>query len=317
MVSGQVLISREARWKPADRAIFQGSKDMELTTIIILVLKVSIVLTVFGLALHATIDDALYLFRRPSELFRSIMSMNVIMVLFATSLASSFGLHPAVRIALVTLALSPVPPILPKKVLKAGVHASYTIGLLTAAALLAIIIVPLTVKLLAIAFGRDYFVSPAVVAKLVLISVLLPMAVGIAIQHISPVFAERIAGPVSRVATILLLVGVLPILLTAWPSIVSLVGNGTILAIAAFCLMGLLTGHLLGGPEPDHRIVLAHCTASRHPGVALAIAHANFPQEKLAFAAVLLYMLVNTVITTLYLTWRRRHQSGFTGAIKT
>jgi bile acid:Na+ symporter, BASS family len=290
---------------------------MDLTSLIIIFVKVSIVLTVLGFALHATIGDALYLFRRPSELVRSIMSINVIMVVFATSLATSFGLHPAVRIALVTLALSPIPPLLPKKELKAGVHASYTIGLLTAAALLAIIIIPLTVKLLAIAFGRDYYVSPAVVAKLVFISVLLPLAVGIAIRFFSPVFAERIAGPVSKVAAILLLVSVLPIVFIAWPSIVSLVGNGTILAIAAFCLMGLLTGHLMGGPEPDHRTVLAHCTASRHPGVALAIANANYPQEKLALAAVLLYMLVNAVISTLYLNWRRRHQPGLAGAIKT
>jgi BASS family bile acid:Na+ symporter len=290
---------------------------MELTSIIILVLKISIVLTVFGFALHATTDDALYLFRRPMELFRSIMSMNVVMALFAASLADSFAIHPAIKIALVTLAISPVPPFLPKKELKAGGHASYAIGLLAAAALLAIIIVPLTVKLLGIAFGRDFYISPVVIARLVFITVLLPLAAGIAIRYFSPVFAERIAGPISKLAAILLILGIIPILLTSWPSVVSLVGNGTILAIAAFCLMGLLTGHLLGGPESDHRTVLALSTASRHPGIALAIATANFPQEKLALAAVLLYLLVNTVASTLYLAWRRRHQPEFAGAIKT
>ncbi|MCI0661149.1 MAG: Na+-dependent transporter [Acidobacteria bacterium] len=290
---------------------------MDLETLIILVLKVSIVLTVFGFALHATIDDALYLFRRPSELFRSIMSMNIIMALFAVSLSSSFGLHPAVKIALVALALSPVPPFLPKKELKAGGHASYAIGLLAAAALLSIIIVPLTVKLLGMAYGRDYYVSPAVIAKLVFISVLIPLAVGIAVQYFSPNFADRISGLISKVAVILLVVGILPILFTSWPSIVSLVGDGTILAIAAFSLMGVLTGHLLGGPEPDHRTVLALSTASRHPGVALAIATANFPKEKLALAAILLHVLINAVVLMLYLIWRRRHQPGFAGAIKT
>ena len=36
---------------------------------------------------------------------------------------------------------------------------------------------------------------------------------------------------------------------------------------------------LARGPDPEDRVVLALSTASRHPGVALAIATANFPQE--------------------------------------
>jgi BASS family bile acid:Na+ symporter len=55
---------------------------------------------------------------------------------------------------------------------------------------------------------------------------------------------------------------------------ISLVGNGTILALGAFTLAGLAAGHLLGGPNRDDCTVLALATASRHPGVALAIASA-------------------------------------------
>ena len=93
---------------------------MDLATLIPLALKTSIVFIVFGLALNASLDDALYLFRRPRELVRSLLSMNVIMPLFAAAIAVIFGLHPAVKIALLVLAVSPVPPILPKKEIKAG-----------------------------------------------------------------------------------------------------------------------------------------------------------------------------------------------------
>jgi BASS family bile acid:Na+ symporter len=56
--------------------------------------------------------------------------------------------------------------------------------------------------------------------------------------------------------------------------------------------------------------VLALSTASRHPGVALAIAHANFPDEKLAPAAVLLYLIVSGIVSLPYLRWNRRCHAG-------
>ncbi len=288
---------------------------MDLAALILLVLKASIVLTVFGLGLHATLEDALYLLRRPSELLRSLLSMNVIMPIVAVALALAFNFHPAVELALLALAVSPVPPILPKKGFKAGGRASYTIGLLVSAALLAIILVPIAVDLVGRVFEKSAHMEPAVVAQLVLMTVLLPLAAGIAVRHFAPQLAEKIARPLSLVATIMLAVGALPILFTAWPAITSLIGNGTIISIAVFVIIGLAVGHLLGGPDPDDRTVLALSTASRHPGIALAIASANSPGNKLVMAAVLLYLIVNAIVSIPYLNWRKRHHAGVAGAV--
>jgi BASS family bile acid:Na+ symporter len=107
----------------------------------------------------------------------------------------------------------------------------------------------------------------------------------------------------SLIATLLLFSCAVAVLFSAWPAIVSLIGNGTIVALAAFVVIGLLTGHLLGGPGAEERSVLALASAARHPGVALAIASANFPEQKLAPAAVLLYLLVSAVLTIPYVMW--------------
>jgi len=40
----------------------------------------------------------------------------------------------------------------------------------------------------------------------------------------------------------------------------------------------------LGGSDPDHRTVLALATSARHPAIALAIAGANFQQQKAVLA---------------------------------
>ena len=58
-------------------------------------------------------------------------------------------------------------------------------------------------------------------------------------------------------------------------------------------------GYLFGGPDPEHRSVLAQATASRHPGLAVAIAHANFPEQKLVVPAVVLYLIISMVVTSL------------------
>jgi hypothetical protein len=78
-------------------------------------------------------------------------------------------------------------------------------------------------------------------------------------------------------------------------------------------VIGLITGHLLGGPDSEDRTVLALATAARHPGVAMAIASANFPEQKLAPAAILLYLLLSALLSIPYVMWRRRH--GEIGAV--
>jgi BASS family bile acid:Na+ symporter len=241
--------------------------------------------------------------------------MNVVVPVFAAVLVAAFDLYLPVEIALLLLAVSPVPPILPGKQLKLGGHTNYVYGLLVAAALCAIVLAPLTIEILARVFQREAHISPAVIAKVVLISVLIPLVVGLTVRRSAPALAERMAPLATRLGTVLLIVGLLPILISAWPGITSLIGNGTILAIVAVVGAGLVAGHVLGGPDPDNRTALAIASSMRHPGVALAIANVNFPGEKLVFAAVLLFAVVNAVVTIPYASWSKRRHAEVVGGV--
>jgi len=283
---------------------------MSIQTLIPLVLKVSIVLCVFALGLTSSVQDASYLFRRPGKLFRALVAMGVLMPVFAVAMVLIFDLHPAVEIALVALSVSPIPPLLPKKAMKAGGTGQYTIGLLTAAGLVAIVWVPMTTKIFAHVFGIPLQMTMASTAVVLCITVLGPMALGIVVHTLSPGLARRLARPIYLIGTVLLAVCALPVLFVAMPQVLSLIGNGTLLAILAFVLFGLAIGHLLGGKDISNRTVLALSTASRHPGIAIAIAHANFPQQKLAMAAVLLYLLVSVIVSVPYLSWVRPHYTS-------
>ena len=216
---------------------------MDLATLIPLGLKTSVAVMVFGLGLSSTFDDTFYLFRRPSEFVRSLLAMAIIMPLVATVLAAAFDLYPAVKIALIALAVSPVPPLLPKKQRKAGGRASYAVGFLVAAALISIVSVPVAVELLGRGFGTaTHHISFLAVARLVMMTVLAPLLTGILFRSVAPAFAERIVRPMSLIATVLLFLCVFAVLFSAWQPIVSLIGNGTIVALAAFIVIGLIAG---------------------------------------------------------------------------
>ncbi len=71
------------------------------------VLQASIMLTVFGFGLEASLDDLLYLLRRPGLLLRSLVAMFVVMPVFAIFMASVFSFSRAVVVALVVISISP------------------------------------------------------------------------------------------------------------------------------------------------------------------------------------------------------------------
>jgi len=273
------------------------------------VLKISLILSVFALGLSVTPRDLTYGLRHPGELWRALLSMFLIMPAVAAIIAATFDLTQSVEIALVALAVSPSPALQLRKAAKAGGSTSYAAGVLIAAALLAIVWIPVSVEILERMFGMALEISPLRIAALVMTTVLAPLGAGIAVRAMAPAFANRMAAPCSRIAGITLLISLVPVLIIMLRPMLSLVGNGTLAAIVGFTAVGLISGHLLGAPSADNRKVLALFTISRHPGIAVAIAQANFPEQRLAVAAILLAVLVSAVISLPYLRWAKTHHA--------
>jgi BASS family bile acid:Na+ symporter len=284
---------------------------MTLASLIPLAINVSMGLVVFSLALKAKAEDVGYLLREPGLLVRSIVSMNIVMPILAALVAAAFDLHPAIKIAIVALALSPVPPILPGKQIKAFGTTAYVVSLLFIAAVLSVVVVPLGIAILGWVFGLEQHVSMAGVMKAILITVLVPLLVGILVRQFAPDVADAVSRPASLIGGIMLVAAFLPVLFTAWPLIMSMVGNGTLLVLAVFAVVGLAVGHWLGGPDPDNHSVLAIATSTRHPGVALAIAGSLFPDQKAVLSVVLWHLIVGAVVCAPYIRWRQQeHRPG-------
>lgn len=292
---------------------------MTAAQLIPIVIQVSLFVLVFALGLNATLADLVHLARRPGLLVRSILSMNVVMLVLAVAVALLVPLPPPIKIALVALAASPVPPILPGKQVKAGGTESYAIGLLVAASIVAIVMVPAVIELVGAIFGAEYHMPPARVAPVVLVSVIGPLVLGAIVGHFLPAFADRVQRPLSLIAAGLLVLACLPVVYTSASAVWALVGNGVIIFLVLFTLVGIAVGHLLGGPDQNDRTVLALATGTRHPGVAIAIASLNFPGDKVVLAVVLWHLVIGAIVSIPYVRWRKAEHvkaehEGATGA---
>jgi BASS family bile acid:Na+ symporter len=267
---------------------------------------VSIFLMVFALGTRSPTHQATYLLRERRLLARSLVAMYLVLPLLVIVLVVSFALRPEVKIALVALALSPVPPFLPDQQLKLVTHEKYIYGLFVTASLVAILLVPVATWLVETRLEVDSHMTVGEVFGVMLTTVVLPLSLGMIARRSSPGLAARIGPRFSTAGTLLLLAASAAELVSARQGVLSLVGDGTVLAIVAFTIIGLAVGHVLGGPGAEQRTVLALATASRHPAVAIGIALAAFPDEELAPTAVILAALVSGVASAPYMAWRKR-----------
>lgn len=283
---------------------------MDFAHLVKLALAASVLVLVFALGLRATFADTTTLFRElfrpPNRLLRALCAMYVVVPVAAVAIALTGDLARPVKVALLALAVAPIPPILPGKQLRFGGDRGYVFGLLVAVSLAALILVPVGVGLLGRAFGHASQFPPLEVARLVGTTILLPLLAGLVLRQVAPRVADALAPWASRAGTLLLAAGLLPLLAVLGPTMAALVGDGTLVAIAALVAVALAAGHALGGPDADERTTLALASTMRHPGVAAAIAAVNVPDEPRVPAAILLYLLVAVAGTAAYGAWTRR-----------
>jgi predicted Na+-dependent transporter len=273
-------------------------------------LLASVFLTVLGIGLAASWNDVTYLLRQPRLLVRSFVSMFVVFPAICVCAGLLTHLPPAIKVALVALAISPVPPFVPKKQLMVGGHGGYVISLLSLAAVLSMVFVPFVASMFGQWFNHPAEVPPGKVVEIVLVTILIPLLVGIGLHARMPALAEKAARPAGLVGMVLVVVCVVPAIIKLWPLIASFFGNGTVVTLALIALAGTAVGHFLGGPDPWDRKVLALSTSARHPGVAITVATSAYPDGKLALGAVLLYVLVVTIATVPYVLWSKRGGGG-------
>lgn len=274
-----------------------------LKTLIPIMIQCSLFLLVLGVGMRSEWNDLLYVFRRPANFVRALVAVNIVVPLAAIVFCWMFPIAWPTKGGLLVMAVSPLAPFATGKMLKISPDRSYDVGLYSALILCAAVIVPLTVALMNPWYAHHATTSVGAVAWFVFKSVFIPLLAGVAIATIWRPFAERVAPITTLIAYLLLLLPAVLILFKSGSLMLSLVGDGTVVAINLIVITALVAGHFLGGSKSGHRFALAQAAATRHPGIAALIASGNYAEHSQVVAAILLFLIISILLTALYGRW--------------
>ena len=279
---------------------------MNPETILKLVLLLGVALLVVDIGVRARLQEPLLLLRRPALALRAMLAMYVALPAFVLALVWLLPLREGVGAVLLGFSVSPVLPPWAKKGAAVGGHADYVIGLQLLSTGLSLLVVPLMIAITYRLFGVVTELQPLAMELVLLVTVAIPLALGIGLARLYPNAAPRLGALAERLGSFLILIGAIALLIAHGQKIVGVIGQGTVIVTIVVIAFGLLVGGLLGGPDPGNRRALASATVCRHPAIALLLASGAFPeQEATVIGTVLLYLLASLVLPIPYERWRR------------
>jgi len=274
----------------------------EISELLLLTLKAAVAALILAIGLGSTAADLGYLWRRPRLLLRSVLAMYLVVPLAVLALVKVLPLSAGVKTALLVLAISAGAPLLPRKLMHLG-REGYVFSLVVTSSLVAVVLVPAWVAMLAAHFDRQTTVTPVAVATAIARTFLAPLLLGMLLRWPLSRVADRLSDAILKAGGIVLLLGVVA-LLAVQGGLLLEAGWRPLLALAGLTVVALLVGHVLGGPDPDDRTALAVCCATRHVGIAI-LAASVVPGPRVA-TLVLAYLLASAMVAIPYVQWRRR-----------
>lgn len=118
-------------------------------------------------------------------------------------------------------------------------------------------------------------VSAAAIAQPLIFSMLLPLAVGLALRPVAPDFAARSQHALGRISTVALVVLLVSVIIGDWEALTFL-GWRDVMALFAFTLSAYGLGLALGGRYRSNRTVISLATAQRNIAAATVVATQTF-----------------------------------------
>ena len=279
---------------------------MNPETILKLVLLLGVALLVVDIGVRARLQEPLLLLRRPALALRAMLAMYGALPAFVLLLVWLLPLREGVGAVLLGFSVAPVLPPWAKKGAAVGGHADYVIGLQLLSTGLSLLVVPLMISIAYRLFGVVTVLQPLAMELVLLVTVAIPLALGIGLARLYPNVAPRLGALAERLGSFLILIGAIALLIAHGQKIVGVIGQGTVIVTIVVIAFGLLVGGLLGGPDPGNRRALASATVCRHPAIALLLASGAFPQqEATVIGTVLLYLLASLVLPIPSERWRK------------
>ncbi|MEP6563707.1 MAG: bile acid:sodium symporter family protein [Mesorhizobium sp.] len=253
---------------------------MQHSAIFNIFLPVALVIIMLGLGLSLKLQDFSQVLLRPKTLLVALVVQILVLPVVCFGIVSVSALPPAMSVGMMLLAASPGGPtaVLYTHLAKGDTALSLTLTAITS--LVALVSVPLITNFSLQHFYGTGQILPLPVDKFLqfFAIVLVPAAIGIAVQHRYPNLADRLERPVKLLATLFLAAVVIFAAVSQWDVIVTwgpIVG----LAALAFNLASMAIGYgipLLLRLERRQAVAVAMATGIHNAAFVITLALSEF-----------------------------------------
>lgn len=277
----------------------------------------TIVTLMFSLGLGLKDYPLRLLTDRPAFLWRVLLGTCLLVPLAGLALVL-LPLHGLVTrpawVAMALMLVCPSAPLILFRVRGSGGTTELAARLQIAAALLAIVTIPLLEIVFRAGAGLrgwqmdEWGVTPAQVAAQVLKVQVLPVIAGVLLGQWQPPLAQRCSRALGTLATVLLLVMLVALLLLSGRQLLPFVQQNVVAlaGMAVLCVLSLAIGYGLAGGDPLERRTVALVTGMRNTGLAAQLALTYGKALPGLIPGILSYVVVTVICTTLFLKWQQR-----------
>jgi BASS family bile acid:Na+ symporter len=201
-----------------------------------------------------------------------VVGSYIIIPLLAIVLARLFGLEDGLRYGLVILAMSAGAEAGPKATAISNGNVGLSVGLLIASIGISIFYVPLMLGLLL----PDVHIATGHLLMKLLITVALPIIVGLFIKARFEKFADHVVPYLHKISTLFMLITAALLIILNFSQIIALFGTFAILATFLLIAVGFGIGYLLGWPDQGSRLAMGFMHGGRNSSIGLVVASQAF-----------------------------------------
>jgi bile acid:Na+ symporter, BASS family len=277
----------------------------------------TIVTLMFSLGLGLKQVPFLLLRDRPAFLWR-VMLGTCLLVPLAGLVLVLLPLHGLLSrpawVAMGLMLACPSAPLILFRVRSSGGTAELAARLQIAAALLAIVTIPLLEIVFRAGAGLrgwemvEWGITPAQVAGQVLKVQVLPVIAGMVLGQWQPQLAQRCSQALGKLATLMLLLMMVALVLLSGRQLLPFLQQNLVglAGMAILSVLSLAIGYGLAGVDPLERRTVALVTGMRNTGLAAQLALTYGKALPGLVAGILSYVLITVIVTTLFLKWQQQ-----------
>ena len=235
-----------------------------------------IITSMLAMGLSLTVKQIMDPLRNARMVILALLANFVLVPALAYLITVVIPLDDGLATGLIIAGAAAGAPFLPKLAQAAKGNAAFSVGLMTLLMVATVIFLPTMLPILL----PGASVNPWDIAKSLIVTMLLPLGIGLFIKARYAESAEHLQPTMSQISNQAIVLMLVTMLVLQFSTIIDTIGTGGIIAVLIFEVGALAIGLLLGGKDAGMRSVFGLGTAQRNLAAAMLVAGQNFASDQ-------------------------------------